>query len=379
MGLELNMAFDRPTLTELRALVAQDIASAVPGADPLLRYSNLNILGAALAGLAHLQYAYLDYISRQAVPYTAQDEYLEAWAAFKNLARELPTSASGTVTFSGTNGTLLPSGSSITRADGKTFTTTSDGTVSSGVVTVAAQADPDPNGETGAWGNMDVGTALTLGTSVAGINSTGSVATAFTGGSDLESDDSLRERMLNAFQNPSHGGSAADYVTWAREVAGVTRAWCPTSTMGPGTVQVYVMLDEAQAAHDGFPQGTNGVASDETRDTPATGDQLAVANYIFAKQPVTALVYAVAPTAYTVNFNIGGLSSASAAVKAAVIAAIAAIFASKGELGGTVNLSDIEAAIASVSGTSGFLIVSPAANITAGAGQIHVLGTVTFS
>ena len=91
------MPFIRPTLTDLRNQVTQDIASGFPGADPLLRFSNLNITGVAQANMANLHYGYLDWIAKQAVPFTATDEYLEGWAALKDIYRQAATSASGTV------------------------------------------------------------------------------------------------------------------------------------------------------------------------------------------------------------------------------------------------------------------------------------------
>ncbi|HXI23746.1 MAG TPA: hypothetical protein VNG71_07715, partial [Pyrinomonadaceae bacterium] len=63
------MPFQRPTLSQLRGQVAADINAAIPGADGLLRFSNVAILGKSLAGLAHLHYGYLDFIALQAVPY----------------------------------------------------------------------------------------------------------------------------------------------------------------------------------------------------------------------------------------------------------------------------------------------------------------------
>lgn len=373
------MPFQRPTLSELRALVAQDLAAALPGSDPLLRFSNLAITGEAQAGLAHLHYGYLDWIAKQSNPFTATDEYLEAWAALKDVFRIPANPASGSVTFPGTNGAVLASGVALSRADGKKFVTTSSGTVTSGSVTVTAVAVDDPEGLTGAWGNMAIGARLTLSSSVDGVQSTGAVSIAFSGGADIELDDSLRARMLYAYQNPQHGGSASDYVKWAKDCPGVTRAWCPVSTMGPGTVQVFVMLDDAQAAHDGFPQGVNGVATLEGRDAPATGDQLAIANAIFPLQPVTALVYVVAPQASPVPFVIAGLSSASSTVKANVSAAIKAALVQYGDLGGKVYLSQVESAIASVSGSTGFIVTSPALDISVAAGHLPTLGTVTFS
>lgn len=374
------MPFQRPTLTELRTLVAQDIASALPGADPLLRFSNLQISGAAQAMLANLHYGYLDYIAQQAVPFTATDEFLEGWAALKDVYRLAATSASGQVTFTGTAGALIPDQSPLVRGDGVEYLSQGDATVGvGGSVVVDAIAVADPTGATGAFGNADAGTVLALGTAVAGINSSGSVTTAFTGGADLETDAALRTRMLRAYQGRPQSANADDYVTWALSVAGVTRAWCTPNGFGTGTVVVYIMLDVSEAAHGGFPQGSDGVAALEPRGVAATGDQLAVADYIFTLQPVTALVYAVAPVANTIAFTISGLSGASTATKNAVAAAIVNVFFVNGKPGGTILLSDIEAAITAVPGTSGFVITSPAGNITNTTGQLPVLGTITWA
>ncbi len=373
------MPFARPTLTDLIAQVAQDIASSLPGADALLRFSNLGILGKAVANLAYLHYGFLDWIALQANPFTATGEFLEAWAALKNVSREPASSASGAVSFSGVNGTALPSDTPLVRGDGATFTTTASGTVVGGSVIVPATADPDPTGLTGAFGNTPVASQMSLGQAIAGIQSTGSVTTAFTGGTDLETDDSLRSRMLAAFQNAPQGGAQSDYIGWAKNVAGVTRAWCTPNGFGVGTVVVYIMLDVTEAAHNGFPQGTNGVATAEPRSTPATGDQLAVANYIFSIEPVTALVYIVSPTQNMVNFTISGIAGASSTVKTAISAAITSAFLRLGSPGGTIDLSDLESEIAAINGTEGFVIAVPAGNIANGPGALPVLGTVTYS
>lgn len=379
------MPFSRPTLTDLRTQAAQDIGTALPGADALLRFSNLGVVGDVLAGLAHLHYGYLDWIALQAVPYTATDEFLEAWAGLVGIIRKPATAAGGTATFTGAAGTLLPAGTGVVRGDGVAYTTAADGTVGGdGTATVAVTADI-----AGAAGNADALTIVTLGAAIAGIQSNGTLATACTGGADAEADDDLRGRMLERYQAPPQGGDAQDYVTWALDVAGVTRAWTKPNGQGVGTVIVYFMMDEAESAHSGFPQGTDGVATDESRDTPATGDQLAVANAIFGVQPVTALVYAVAPVALAQNFTISGLSGAGSSVQGAVKAAIADVFTREatpggvtlpgGTAGGTTYLSHIESAIAGVPGVGHFVITSPTADITVGAGQLSTLGTVTFT
>lgn len=386
------MPFSRPTLTDLRGQVAVDISTGLPGSDALLRFSSLQVLGTALAGLMQLQYGYTDWVSKQSNPFTATEEFLEAWAALKNVFRNPATQAGlvvpGQVTFSGSNGTVVSSGAPIIRGDGVPFTATSTATVAGGSVTVDAVANIDPSGQTGAFGNCGVGTVMKLGTALAGINSTGAVSTAFTGGADVEQDTSLRARMLQAYQNVPQGGAQADYVTWALQVNGVTRAWCNPSGFGAGTVVVYPMFDVTEAAHNGFPQGVSGVATLEWRGIPeATGDQLIVADWIYPLRPVTALVYVVAPTQMVVNLTIAGISTLPTATRSLIASAIAGLFVTYGSpLGvpgsganGVVDLSYIESAIAAITGTQGFVITSPTANIVGTTGQLPVLGTITYT
>lgn len=382
------MPYPRPSLTELRTDVAQDIASALPGSDPLLRFSNLAIMGAVQAGMGHMNLGYLDWIAQQSVPFTATDEFLEGWAALKRIYRIPAHVSAGTVTFRGTDTTEIPAGTAFVRGDGLAYVTTATGTISGTAVTVAAAAVADPKGLAGANGNCDAGTAFTLSTVIPGVQSAATAATAFTGGADIEGNEALRKRMLLAFQNPPHGGSRADYVEWALEVAGVTRAWCVPNAFGSGTVAVYVMFDVAEAAHGGFPQGTNGVSQNDVgpsgapRDTVATGDQLAVADAISLVQPVTALVYALAPAPAAQNFTISGIAGASSTTKTAVANAITNAFLRLGQVlptSSTINLSDIEAAIRAVPGTDGFVITVPAGNVTTATGTLPVLGTITWA
>lgn len=378
------MPYARPTLSQLITQVLQDIAAGLDGADPLLRFNNLNITGVALANLINGVYGYLDWISQQAVPVTSSGEFLLGWAALKNVYQEPATQATGMVSFPGTSGVDLPSGTPITRGDGVGYVTTADATVSGTAVVAPAIANADPTGQTGAFGNCSIGTTFTLGISISGIQSDGTAATAFTGGADIESEDSVMTRMLQAYQNVPQGGAAQDYVTWALAVPGVTRAWCNGNGFGAGTVVVYTMFDSAEGSHGGFPQGTNGVATGETRSpTTATGDQLAVANAIFPKQPVTALVYSYAPVANPINFAFTGTSGWSAATKTAVQNAINSVFLQYGAPVTTVipniDISLIESEIAAISGTAGFVMTSPAANIPNVIGQMPTIGTTSYS
>jgi len=374
------MPFARPTLSDLRAQIKADLGS------DWLRFANVPVLGKALAGALWGQYGYLDWIARQSTPFTAKDEALEGWAALKGVTRKAATKASGPASFAASGSSPLPAGTPVVlTSTGAAYVVTTGGVASGGSVAVTIQAV-----QAGATGNVDSGAGLTLGSAVAGVSPNGATTAALSGGADVELDASLRTRMLAAYAAPAKGGAQSDYVEWALGAPGVTRAWVSPRGQGPGTVVVYVMLDDAEATHNGFPQGSNGVAALETRDVAATGDQLVVANAIYPLQPVTALVYVVAPRPNTVAFTLAGLSAATADIKAAIAAAIDAALLAVAAPGGSVNLSAIESAIAAVPLTAGFVItaitcdhgtVSPgsAGNISSAAGYLPVRGAVTYS
>ncbi len=386
------MPFQRKTLSTLISEVAADINSALQGADATLRRTVLKVVGKVQAGMSNLQMGYLDWIAKQAVPFTAEDEYLEGWAALKKVYRKAATPAQLTAAFAGVTGTVLNVGTQVVRSDGATYTTgataTVDGTGSLSVTIVATSA--------GSGGNADPGTTVALGVAVSGLQSSGTITGTVASGSDIEDNDDLRTRMLAAYQNTPQGGDLNDYVGWALAVPGVTRAWCAPNGFGAGTVVIYTMWDAAEASHGGFPQGTNGCSQYDKgpggtpRGTVATGDQLIVADTIVNEQPVTALVYSCAPVANNLTLTLSGLTGTSTSTRAAISAAISDVLFRNGDpRSGTINRSDIESAIASVSGTSGFVITlvqgvvgttttTYPGNITSGFGQLPVLAGVNY-
>jgi uncharacterized phage protein gp47/JayE len=373
------MPFSRPTLTTLRQQAAEDItASGLPGADGFLRLAALPILGKIQAGFAFEHYGYLDWIALQATPFTASGEYLEGWAAIAPtpVLRLAPQKATGAAQFTGLVGKVIPSGTVMTSSDAVAYASTASATIGGGgTVSVAIAAVV-----AAASGDAVNGIALTLSTPIAGINSAGSAVTDITGGTDLETDDALRSRMLESYAAPPAGGSASDYVTWALAVPGVSRAWTLRNGMGPGTVVVYFMEDAVHVG--GLPVGANGVAASEPRATAATGDQLAVANHIYPLQPVTALVYAAAPVASPLAITISGLSTISGQKQAAVSAAIAGLLVLKSSplADSPISQSDVDAAISAVAGVPPFAVTSPTSwPVVPAIGALFTLGTVTFA
>ncbi len=374
------MPYPRPALSDLRAQVASDLTSGLKTVDGLLRFSNLGILGTSVAGLSHQHYGYLAWIAKQSNPYTASGEYLEAWAALKEVYREAATFARLQATFLGAVEAVLPVGTQVVRSDGVVYVVTGSAAVGvAGTVVVEVLAV-----DSGVSSNASNGTAVTLASVVQGVQSTGAVTAQVVPGTELETDDSLRTRMLSAYQARARGGAVDDYLQWALSATGVTRAWVKPMGAGPGTVVVYVMLDVANASSNGFPVGRDGLSALDNRATAASvaqGNQLSVANGLFDGQPVTPLVYVCAPIAAPIAFTLTGLSTATAATRAAIAAAITQVLLDEGSPieGSFVALSSIESALAAISGTSGFVIASPTGNIANQRGYLPTLGVVNYA
>lgn len=368
------MPFARPPLTALRNQAVQDITtSGVPGLDGLLRNAVLRVLAWVMSGLAYSVYGYLDWIAREAVPFTATDEFLESWAALIGIYRKDSTPATGFATFTGTTGLIVRVGATLTRQDGTPYTVTAESTVDTfGDVTVPMVAAVN-----GTATNCDDGTPIALDPPIAGINAGGVTVGPTTGGADQETDDSLRTRMLAKYRAPPQGGSESDYVEWATEVPGCTRAWITPNGVGLGSVVVFVMFDESQAAHGGFPQGLDGCAIEEVNGPTATGDQLAVAEHIWPSQPVPVLVYVAAPVPAPIDITLSGLDPNTADTRAAITASLEDMFLAISEVGGTVYPSQLYDAINLTPGINHFTMSAPTGPVTVAGTALPVMGTLT--
>lgn len=216
------MAFEKPTLRELVDRAKSDINARLPGVDARLPASVLGVIAHVVAGGVHGLYGYQDYIARQILPDTADSEFLDRHASLWGMSRKPAAPAVGNITIYGTDATEISVGMQLQRADGKLFavaeTTRIDGT-SATVQVVAVDGGSDSN--------TDAGVELTLVEAVAGLESKATVAEGgLSGGTDVETDSELRERVLQRMRTPPRAGTAADYVAWALECDGVTRAWC---------------------------------------------------------------------------------------------------------------------------------------------------------
>lgn len=351
------MPFSRPTLAELIERAAADVEARLPGADARLRRSNLNVLARVHAGAVHGLYGRLDFLARQIIPDTAEVEFLDRWSSVWGVTRKAAAAAKGNVTITGTNGTVIPLGTLLLRSDGAEFTTDAQVIIAAGTATAAVTAKTP-----GAAGNSNQNAQLTMSTPIAGANGVVTVAAGgLSGGADVEDDDDLRQRLIDRIQQAPHGGADFDYVAWALEVPGVTRAWVFPAELGLGTVTVRFVRDDDLASM-----------------IPDAGEVTAVQDYITARRPVTAQVTVVAPVAVPMNFTFTLLDPNSQAVKDAITAELKDLLRRESKPGGTILLSHIREAISIAAGENNYTLTVPAADVAHAVGQIATFGAIVW-
>ena len=308
-----------------------------------------------VAGLTHGLHGHLKWLSKQFLADMAEDEFLVRLANIFGVDRLEAAASAGDLTIVGTNGTVIPAGTVWARADGTTYTTDADATISLGQAVVAITAE-----ETGEAGDCDVGTKLTIASPIAGVTSTATVSgEGIIDGADIETIAALRARLLERLRTPPSGGGPGDYVRWAKLVPGVTRAWEYPLQLGPGTVVVLFVRD------------------DDADIIPSVSEVSDVQDMLEAKAPVTAEPTAAAPTALPVNFVFTALDPNTALVRAAVEAELEGLFAAT-EPGVTLELSVINEAISIAAGEDSHTISSPSGNVVPTFGQLPSLGSITW-
>ncbi|ACI50357.1 Baseplate J family protein [Gluconacetobacter diazotrophicus PA1 5] len=362
--------FQYPNYSTINQRINSAIAQAC-GNQPLPG-SVLNAVSKAIAKELSYQYGYLDYISLQGVPFTATGTILENWGSLKGVVRDSAVAASGSITFSGTADTDIPAGSVITRnSDGLTFTTTASGVVGSPVPIVASQ--------TGVIGNTASGSGFTLSVAISGVSPSLTLTSNITSGTDIETDDALRSRILAAFSTIPSGGTPTDHVNWLLEVPGVEQAWCAPVPVQGNVVVCYIMMSPTNG-NNGFPNGTDGVSSSDPRLPAATGDQLIAANATFSLRPIGETMYISAPVPYPINITISGISNASAAQKSSISAALSNYLYSSGDpLGTSIYTTSLANVVEAAYGSSSFTLLSPADTVAIAQGGWPTLGTITYS
>ncbi len=220
---------------------------------------------------------------------TAEGEFLDKKALDFGEVRLDAQQASGYLQFTGIENTYIPAATQ-TESEDTTYMTTDDGTIdSSGTCVIPAVCV-----QSGIIGNTPAHTINKLVYVINGVYAVDNPA-AFAGGTDEETDEAFRSRILQKIQQPISSGNEAHYVYWAQQVPGVAAARCKGCWNGPGTVKVVLLGNDVTIPDDDIIQST--------------------ADYIAQNRPVGANVTVAAAVPLEINITAAVILAAGYAVE----------------------------------------------------------------
>ena len=301
-----------------------------------------------------------EWVLDQSFPQTAQGIYLDRHAQMRGIARTAATRAVGTIRFTVARASTAPlsieSGTVCMTADEVRFQTTADAVLEAGELSVDAPAEAL---EAGRNGNAAAGRICILTACPVGITGCTNPA-PFTGGSDQEDDESLRQRVLESYQRLPNGANTAWYEQTAMSHAGVAAAKAVGRARGIGTVDVYI------ATEAGLP------GAELLEEVQADLQE---------RREIAVDVQAKAPEAAEIDVT-GTLAvregSDFAAVKAGAEQALADFFSGR-RLARPVLLAELGDLLYHVDGVANYRLTAPAADLAADDAVLPVLGTVTLT
>lgn len=339
---------------QMRDTFAQE-AGFVPndGCDAMVR---LYALSAQVQSLL----AQADWVLDQSFPQTAQGEYLDYHAQTRGISRAEAAKAEGTLQFSAPGNVsadcVIEAGTVAMTAEGVKFETTETVTLAAGTRTVNAGARAV---RAGADGNVLAGQVRLMSVLPTGVTACTNPG-AFSGGSDTESDESLRERVMESYRRLPNGANAAFYEQEAMSFPGVAAAKAVGRARGIGTVDVYVATQ-------------SGAPSEDLLDE--------IAGALDKKREIAVDVEVLAPTAVATNVS-AELSVKEgydfAEVCEAVERALGAYFTGE-RLGEEILCARIASLIYGTEGVANCHLLAPAADTAGSLTKLPTLGTVTLT
>ena len=344
------------------------IRGNLPGADASIPNSVLRVMSDAMGALCHLTLQFIDWLALQLLPDTAEHEWLDRhgniWLTNSDgtTGRKLATLAVGVADFQVTApSVVIPMGTQLTSNNGTGYETTQ-------LVVATGPNVPIPVPiralDPGSAGNQDPGSFLTVDTSAVPELVGNAVVESLDGGTDEETDDELRFRVLQRIRQPPQGGAAHDYVVWALAVPGCTRAWVSPLEMGIGTITVRVLFDDLRADDDGWPQ---------------LADLEAVTNYIDTVRPVAVKdFWVLAPVKQRVDVIIKLIDPDTTEIRAAVEASIKDMFFTLAQPGQTIFAAWKVQAIMNTANVRSVELLDYHDDMMASPGHMAVLGDIVY-
>jgi uncharacterized phage protein gp47/JayE len=305
-------------------------------------------------------YIQMDLMLQYGFAQTTYGQYLDYRAGEHGITRKVATQASGQVTISGSNGTVIAAGSLFATGAGVQFETLAEVTIGE-----AGSIEADIRSvEAGARGNVPTGSITEIPVSIAGVTAVTN-ANPTTGGTDQETDAALLERLLEKVRTPATSGNVAHYLQWAKSVSGVGDAIVFPIWDGNGTVKVVVI---------------------DANKEPASAEIVSdVEDYIAEVRPIGATVTVVAATALDIDV-VATLSLATGAivadVKTAFEAALVSYLQQIAFKQSYVSYAQVGSLLLDTPGIldySNLTLNTGTGNVAIGDAQVAVKGTVTLN
>lgn len=233
-----------PTTKEINDRIISDIESKISQNTPLL-YKALNrVFAFAYAGATTILYKFGQWAQKQQFTATQDEDSLLLKGDQYGIPIKDAQAAELTADFTGdVNGTIIPAGQQFRgNANGLLYSVKIALEIAAGVA--SGSVDCLTSGENG---NLINGSVLTILQPIAGLDNIATISATVIEGEDQETIDEYRPRIQEREKTPPQGGALIDYVIWAKEVEGITRAFAwghrEVPAIDPGYVYVYTIND----------------------------------------------------------------------------------------------------------------------------------------
>lgn len=356
------MTINIPTIDELSQKVRGYFNANMTGVDAYLPQTFLYVTAKVFALIIYPLYYIMSYVSRQIFATTADTEYLNRHATELGLTRKASSKSSGKVQVISVAGEAVSQGDILSRSDGTQYIfTTSFVTTGDDTVTIEAVSE-------GSIANSVGDTELTLAVSNENITSITVTDDGLAGGSEEETDESLRGRILFRKRNFALTGTENYFsILLQNEISGVTRIFIDDPKDGSGSFTIYFMMDDTYS--DGVPLSAD-----------VTNAQAAIdAGYFVGTSPIAA-----APSLQEIPVEITVGETVSATQRDNIILEVQDVIREEGGLS-TSNVTktffkeDIDAAVSRGLGNNNFTVTAPSTDVTIASGSIPTAGTINIS
>lgn len=312
----------------------------------------------ALAAQVYALWVQSEWVTRQAFPQTASGAYLDSHAQLRGLERKQAVAARGIVRFTAGEAAQtpreIPAGTVCMTAGLVRFETAEAAVLPAGELWVDV---PVQALTAGTAGNVAAGAILTMAVAPVGIVRCTNPAPC-TGGADAETDEGLRQRVLDTFRRLPNGANAAFYEQEALSFDQVAAAAVVPRPRGTGSVDVVVTT-------------AGGLPGQELLEE--------LEDYFEQRREIAVDVQVRAPETETVHVQVQ-VAAAAGADQAAVLERVENTLRgwfTGARLGQSVLRARLGNLIFQCAGVENYVIVSPAADAAVQADVLPVLGTLT--